>query len=248
MKKITFLLATLLGVATASAQTYATDFTADDCSGTTHHLFSELDAGKIVVIAWVMPCGTCVTDPVTAKSIVDSYASSHPGQILYYLVDDFANTQCATLNNWANNYGLGGLPTFSDATISMSDYETNGMPKIVVLAGYDHQVYFNANSSTQGFQAALDNALVDIAAASISGIENQNITIYPNPVKNELTFEVNNRVEGVSIVNLLGETIVSLQEMNSTQKLDVSSWESGVYFVKGVSAGQTFTERLIITK
>lgn len=236
-----------MGVCAVNAQT-AVDFTTDDCDGVTHHLFSELDAGKVVVIAWVMPCATCITDPVNAKSIVDSYASSHPGKILYYLADDYANTQCATLNNWANNYGLGGVPTFSDVALNMGDYGQAGMPKIVVLAGYDHQVYFNANSSTQGFQTAIDDALADISAAGFSDVENQSLSIYPNPTEAEFTIESSKTIEYLSILNMLGENIVSFEEVASPLKLNTSSWDAGVYFVKGASAGQSFIERLVISK
>jgi len=51
----TFLILNTFGLI---AQTNATDFTANDCDGVSHHLFSELDNGKVVVIAWVMPCNT----------------------------------------------------------------------------------------------------------------------------------------------------------------------------------------------
>jgi hypothetical protein len=38
----------------------AADFTANDCNGTSHHLFAELNAGKVVVVAFVMPCTDCI--------------------------------------------------------------------------------------------------------------------------------------------------------------------------------------------
>ena len=43
------------------AQTTATDFTANDCGGTSHTLFTELNAGNVIVITWVMPCSSCIT-------------------------------------------------------------------------------------------------------------------------------------------------------------------------------------------
>lgn len=39
----------------AFGQTTATDFTVNDCGGTSHNLFTELDAGKVIVLCWPMP-------------------------------------------------------------------------------------------------------------------------------------------------------------------------------------------------
>ena len=76
MKKnqLLFILLFLIGIV-SSAQTTATNFTANDCSGTPHTLFTELDAGKVVVIAFVMPCATCIAPTLSAYNHALSYAS-----------------------------------------------------------------------------------------------------------------------------------------------------------------------------
>ncbi|MBL7984152.1 MAG: hypothetical protein JNM91_04100, partial [Flavobacteriales bacterium] len=44
------------------AQTTALDFTANDCDGMSHNLFTELEAGDVVIIELVMMgCQPCVT-------------------------------------------------------------------------------------------------------------------------------------------------------------------------------------------
>jgi hypothetical protein len=175
------------------SQTTATDFTAPDCNGLTHNLFSELDSGKVIVIAWVMPCLTCITDPLAAFAEVQNYSSSHPDKVRFYMVDDYANTSCSTLSSWAVNYGMDNCVKFSDPSISMSDYGVNGMPKIVVLAGLDHKVYFNENSSHQGIDVAISQAVnsTEIAESTNSDFE---LKIYPNPSKNNLNIELSNKV------------------------------------------------------
>ena len=50
----------------------------------------EQDAGKVVVIAWPMPCGSCIAPCLSAYTEVQNYTSSYPGRVLYYLVDDYA--------------------------------------------------------------------------------------------------------------------------------------------------------------
>lgn len=139
----------------------AIDFVSTDCNGAPHHLFAELDAGIIVVMIWVMPCSSCTPYAIDCKNIVDSYTSSHPGRVVYYIVDDYANTSCSNIEAWASWYGLSSVTKFSDANIKMSDYGVDGMPKIVAFAGTNHQVYFNKNSSTTGLTDAINQALID---------------------------------------------------------------------------------------
>lgn len=139
----------------------ATNFRALDCDGVSHDLFTELNDNIIVVIAWVMPCSTCIADPLEALNVVDDYSSSHPGRVVFYLVDDYADTDCANLSGWADFYGFDNAIKFSDPSIKMSDYGVDGMPKIVVLGGSNHEVYYNENRSSEGVREAIDKALSD---------------------------------------------------------------------------------------
>ena len=225
---------TMLSIfSTAIAQT-ATDFTADDCNGVSHNLFNELDEGKIVIIAWVMPCFTCIEDPVNAyTSVIENYESDYPGKINFYLVDDYANTSCDNLNNWAEGYGLDGLIMFSDVSISMSDYGTNGMPKIVILGGAtEHKVYYNENSSTTGFNDALDLALSE--SMTVTSTEPSLINLYPNPALNYITIENNkNEVLEACLYNDSGKLIKPIKvSALENKQLDLSSLTSGVYYIK----------------
>ena len=135
MKKFYLVLFVLCISTKILSQTTATDFIVNDCDGNSHHLFSELNSGKVVVIAWVMPCPPCATHAISAYSSALNFETSHPNRVKYYLVDDFANTTCSALSSWASSNGLGSTTMFSDAAISMTDYGQIGMPKIVVLGG-----------------------------------------------------------------------------------------------------------------
>ena len=235
------------------SQTTATDFTAPDCNGTTHNLFSELDSGKVIVIAWVMPCLTCITDPLAAFAEVQNYSSSHPDKVRFYMVDDYANTSCSTLSSWAVNYGMDNCVKFSDPSISMSDYGVNGMPKIVVLAGLDHKVYFNENSSHQGIDVAISQAVnsTEIVESTNSDFE---LKIYPNPSKNNLNIELSNKVYNefkFEIINILGESIsVSNNPVIDENKvnIDISSLKNGVYILKTSSGIMEQSKTFIVSK
>jgi len=242
MKKI-LLFFVLLQITTSNllGQTYATDFNATDCNGTSHHLFSELDAGKVIVIAWVMPCITCINDPLTAFYDVESYATSHPGQVIFYMADDYANTSCSSLESWASSYGMSNCTKFSDPAIDMADYGQPGMPKIVVLGGTDHKVYFNQNSASQGIDLAIDQALNDITSINKKPELNINISTFPNPADNilNLTYHLEKPTEiNIEIYNILGAKVISCKSKfissigDQLDEIDVSSLINGTYFLK----------------
>src|SRR6185436_4860235 len=110
-----------------------------------HDLFAELDAGKVIVICWVMPCPACVNPALTTHNIVQTYQSTNPYKVIMYLVDDFANTTCTSLETWQNNTGVPDATPFSNSAINMNDYGGPGMPKIVVIGGPNHTVFYNTD-------------------------------------------------------------------------------------------------------
>ena len=106
MKKYILTSLIFLFLASFSFAQMATDFTTNDCNGVSHHLFDELDNGDIIVICWVMPCVPCATYAGYASDAVQSFVTSHPGRVKYYLADDYANTACSNIDAWADNYLL----------------------------------------------------------------------------------------------------------------------------------------------
>jgi len=225
-------------------QTNATDFTADDCDGNTHNLFTELDSGKIIVIAWVMPCAPCGTYSLPAYVSALSYSSSHPGKVLFYMADDFGTTSCGDLSAFATTYQITDCTIFSDATIKMTDYGTNGMPKVVVLGGTDHKVYYNEKEgsiSTQGVDAAIDEAL----GLSNGITENTNIKLklssFPNPANDVLnvSYELDRASELIfEVLNISGANVIRTKSKEykgpgiQTSEIDVSGLSGGAYFLK----------------
>ena len=244
----------ILNYNTLFTQTYATDFTAADCNGLYHNLFSELDSGKVIVIAWVMPCLTCITDPLAAFAEVQNYEVTHPDKVRFYMADDYANTNCSTLSSWALNYGMGNCVKFSDPTISMGDYGVNGMPKIVVLAGLDHKIYFNENSSHQGIENAISQA-INSTSINMDLSDILEPKVYPNPSKNNLTLEFSDVSIGnlkVEIINILGEVVFDLNTNRSLTQdninIDVSKFQNGVYILKTSSKFSQKSKTFIVSK
>lgn len=256
MKKSIFTIGCILATSLLSAQTTATDFTANDCSGTSHHLFAEMDAGKIIVAAFVMPCGGCAPNSIAAYNAVQSYASSNPNTVYFYLVDDYANTSCNTLTSWGNSNSMPNATKFSNSSFSMGDYGTAGMPKIVVMGGANHEIVYNKNSgvSTSGVQAAINSLL----SASVNEIKENtpfSLKVIPNPGNGVFNLEYsvqNNSDVVIELFTVSGKLIKMIEEKNvqsgSHSVLFDSSnnLETGSYFVKVTSNNETQTINVIV--
>jgi len=252
MKKTLMIITVILTtLGFAYAQTPATDFTTNDCNGTSHSLFDELDNGNVIVISWVMPCGPCETYSIPAYSAVQSFATSHPGKVHFYIADDDGNTDCTTLTNFANN-NMPNSTIFSSSDVNMSDYGTYGMPKVVVLGGADHTIFLNKNDNKINF-AGVQGAINDALNAPL-GIEQAQenhfqLITYPNPVNNILNVSyTKDQSETITyrIIDVLGKIV--MQEKEFTKSIDVSSLNNGNYFLKVSSEKSSESIPFVVNK
>jgi len=187
MIKILFYILFAAMAQTAGAQVPATDFTAEDCMGNTHNLYSYLDSGNAVVICWVMPCSMCEGPAISANRVTAGFGQSLPGKVVYFVVDDYGNTPCNQMSTWLNTHDLTYAIALSDTSVSMLDYGPYGMPKTVVI-GPDREVYFQANGAAADDSVAIRNAINQALGSSLSVITTggpADLSLYPNPSSGE---------------------------------------------------------------
>jgi len=242
MKKTLLVSITALMFSIGFAQT-ATNFNCNDCEGVNHDLFTELNAGKVIVICWVMPCGSCVGPSLTTSNVVASFENSYPEKVFMYLVDDYANTNCNSLNNWANNNNIHPASVFSNSAIKMSDYGSPGMPKVVVVGDVNHAVFYNANNSVNA--TALQEAINTAITSTTTGVEEDksafsSVEFFPNPssTNSSIVFSlVKSSDVKVEIHDQLGKKVSEMNLANLPQgenKIEISTAElsNGIYFIK----------------
>ena len=246
----------LLNGVMAMGQT-ATDFTANDCSGTAHHLFAELDAGKIIVVAFVEPCGTCVGPSQNAMYTVQNYATSYPGKVLFYLSDDVANTPCSTLNGWAATNSINANSVFSDPAFVETPYGTIAMPKIVAFAGAGHQVIFSQDNGLN--ITNLQNAINSALATGVPNVNNNGfqLSVFPNPALDNISVSYNlNQSASISfeVYNLVGEkvkTITATKQAAGHHNLNINfsgKLSSGDYLLRLNADGTSEILKFSVTK
>ena len=251
MKRYIFTILIIVFLSNVSfAQNNATNFITEDCNGVMHNLFDSLDAGNVVVIAWVMPCAPCATYAGYAYDAAQFWnVSSGNEEVDFYLVDDYANTSCSNLVAWGNNFDMPLSTTFSSVDISMTDYGSVGMPKVVVLAGSSHTVYYNENDdkiSYTGVFSAIENAMM-ISNINQYPQEKMKLSVSPNPTNEFLNIYYDSWNESFDIrfeiINVLGESVASIY---NTDIIDVSFLESGLYFLNVHSKSRKQTIRFVV--
>ena len=243
------------GVVNAFGQTTATDFTTNDCTGTSHHLFAELEAGKIIVVSFVMPCSGCVGPALSAKNIVDGYATSNPGRVVFYLADDLANTTCATLQSWASTNSIHAV-IFSDPSFVMSSYGGIAMPKTVVLAGADHKIIFTEDNTLTpaNMQAAINTYLATTGVVQPQK-QDLGLTLFPNPAANSIsvayTLSAASSVS-IEIFNATGSKVKTIlsEENTGTKEININldgKLSNGLYFLKLNTGAQYGMTKFIVS-
>lgn len=84
------------------------------------------------------------------------------------------------------------------------------------------------------------------AALSTDEFDNPAVfTYYPNPVKNTLTLNAQNNIEDVRMYNMLGQEVMNAQPQAVDSDIDMSSLETGTYFVQVTIASITKTVRVV---
>jgi thiol-disulfide isomerase/thioredoxin len=236
------------------AQTIAMDWTKNDCSGTNHNLFSELDSGNVIICEYVMTCGTCISAANYLEAIYQDYAASNPGKVKFYAIDWNASFTCSSFQSWATDLSC---TLFLEGYNEVNYYGGMGMPTVVVTGNSSHTVYysklgFNHSTDDQAVRDAIDAALTE------TGIDENNsavssLSIYPNPSVESATITYSLKASAnvsIEVLNMLGEKVESANPGfqaagEKHYSLNTKMLNSGLYFVQ-ITNGTTKEARKLM--
>jgi hypothetical protein len=114
---------------------------------------------------------------------------------------------------------------------------------------------FKSNGTIQSDGFAIDNFIFNPHIVGLNKINssNSNIKLHPNPAKNNVTVSINNVNSGIyemTIEDLKGQQVmndlINVSNGNTSKVIDVSQFESGVYFVKVVNGSSIITKKLVV--
>ncbi|NVK63761.1 MAG: T9SS type A sorting domain-containing protein [Flavobacteriales bacterium] len=98
-------------------------------------------------------------------------------------------------------------------------------------SGYQNQTIYVAfvNTTDDGFALYVDNIRVEVEdPVGINELNDISLSVYPNPVSNQLNIKTDASIELIEVVSLDGSVLTS----SSENQMDVSSLTSGSYLVK----------------
>ena len=137
---------------------------------------------------------------------------------------------------WSSNNGA------SWTAINTGLTDTINISTLVINGNYIYAGTGNINYTTGS--GVWRRPLSDFAVINENTIKN-NLSIYPNPTKNNLTIETNNNTEQrIEILNLIGQTVYT-SYINKKATINTSAFANGVYILKISSDKETVVRKFI---
>ena len=196
----------------------------------------------------------CAGPSLSAYNTVQGYASSN---VVFYLSDDVGTTTCSTLTSWATTNGMSGVTTFCNTGVKQADYGSGGMPKIVVLGGNAHTVFYNQNAGANpsGLSPAINAALV-AAGISENNTADFKLNLFPNPASDKISVKYSLIAASdvsIAIYDMLGAKVKTIEaEKQDTGKhesqINFESLSNGVYFLKLKVGDAVEIKKFVVSK
>jgi hypothetical protein len=107
------------------------------------------------------------------------------------------------------------------------------------------QMIFVGNPTGTG-TVFIDNVLYRKSTVSVRGLNADKLSIYPNPATDLVTITSNNQIKVVTVLNNLGQKVLTMNPDSKTCVLDISNLVNGVYFINTASENGQTTSKLIV--
>jgi len=119
----------------------------------------------------------------------------------------------------------------------------------IVLEGdysieYDHIFIFGGENDKTYYFDDLQGPTLK-STAGLETFESLGINMYPNPAKDRITVNAKASIEKLTIHNLLGQRVITLQPKNSDVSIDISALNKGMYILQLESEGKVATAKIL---
>jgi hypothetical protein len=104
---------------------------------------------------------------------------------------------------------------------------------------------FGTDGATAGEKTYYFDNVSYAAPLAISTFEAAKISMYPNPVSSSLSISSLEKLDKISIINVVGQEVMSLKINNTNVIINVSNFQNGIYIVKAFSEGKVSTSKFI---
>jgi hypothetical protein len=93
-----------------------------------------------------------------------------------------------------------------------------------------------------------DTATSTITVSVCTGIENadeNNISIYPNPIRDIITIKSSEIISAINLYNILGEEVLLMKIGSNDVNIDLSSFSEGIYWIRVQTNKELITKKIV---
>jgi hypothetical protein len=157
--------------------------------------------------------------------------------------------ECVVVINWTAPESIVGILKYNiyrdgepvaevehPGTVHRDEVTANGIYAYKVSAVYEH-------CEESDFT---EEVTVEITCIGINEITTDAFQIFPNPAKGELNISGSIAPTHVSIYNLTGQLVYETGQCVANMKISVSSFPSGIYFIKIISENGIVTKKVVV--
>jgi hypothetical protein len=147
--------------------------------------------------------------------------------------------------------------TGNDSLIYFSNLNLQWFYNTNILVGETDTIHIAQNNGdyylqvTDSFGCVNTSDTVNIIILGIENLDENSFLIYPNPTTGNISIElIDEEIESVTVINLLGEILLEESAINQKRKLelDISNFAEGVYYVKLVAKNKQYLQKLILLR
>ena len=159
----------------------------------------------------------------------------------------FGNVSSSTNNNTCNDINYPN--TF---TTNVLDMDENFMAYSSNSWMFTNDQVNVMNATLNGYRSSLKNTTVSMncdgsVGTGLNNYQLENLDIYPNPTLRKLNIASADKINTLSIINIIGKEILFVKDF-SAKTIDLSSFKNGVYFINIITDKGTHIEKIILTK
>jgi hypothetical protein len=130
------------------------------------------------------------------------------------------------------------LTSWNSYHIPLSDFTG------LITKGHIAQLIFSGQPVGAG-TLFVDNVYFSTTALSNQSFDMAKISMYPNPTSNMLTISSANKMDAISVYNVVGQEVMNVNVNADNTVLNVSGLQDGIYLVKVISEGKVSTSKFI---
>lgn len=157
---------------------------------------------------------------------------------------DISWTENGSATEWEIQYDVTGFTPGDGIFVQDNDGDLGEtLSGLAPLTTYDVYVRAICADETISDWTAVETFTTD--EFSVNNSNFQNFSYYPNPVKSNLSLKAGLEIEKVSIYNLLGQEVISLNPTSLNAEIDLSRLQAGPYMVRVNINGEIKTFKVI---